>query len=111
MEDNLKDFSREIIHGVMPLIQKLDETIAANAPDWPLDQVATIDRNIIRIALWEFAIRKCSPVKVAINEAIELAKAYGSDSTPRFVNGVLGSLASRMIEIQNAFRIYQKLQS
>ena len=109
IEDNLKDFSREIINGVLPLIQKLDEIIAANAPDWPLDQVATIDRNIIRIALWEFAVEKCSPVKVAINEAIELAKVYGSDSTPRFVNGVLGSLSARMIEIQAAFRNYQKL--
>lgn len=111
MEENLKDFSREIVKGVLPLIQKLDEIIAANAPDWPLDQVATIDRNIIRIALWEFAVEKCSPVKVAINEAIELSKVYGSDSTPRFVNGVLGSLAARLIEIQNAFRNYQKLPS
>ncbi len=111
IEENHKDFSREIINGVLPLIQKLDEIIATNAPDWPLDQVATIDRNIIRIALWEFAVEKCSPVKVAINEAIELAKVYGSDSTPRFVNGVLGCLSARMIEIQTAFRNYQKLQS
>jgi N utilization substance protein B len=59
-----------------------------------LDQVAIIDRNILRIALWEFAVAECTPVKVAINEAIELAKDYGSDSTPRFVNGVLGSLAA-----------------
>jgi transcription antitermination protein NusB len=108
IEDNLKDFSREIINGVVPIIPKLDETIAANAPDWPLDQVATIDRNIIRIALWEFAVERISPVKVAINEAIELAKVYGSDSTPRFVNGVLGSLAARVNELQNTFRNHPK---
>jgi len=65
--------------------------------------VAIIDRNIIRIALWEFAVGKCTPVKVAINEGIELAKLYGSDSTPRFVNGVLGSLAERQNEIQQHF--------
>ena len=111
IEENLKDFSREIVKGVLPIIQKLDEIIAANAPDWPLDQVATIDRNIIRIALWEFAVEKCTPVKVAINEAIELAKVYGSDSTPRFVNGVLGSLAAKITEIQNAIRNFQKSQS
>lgn len=107
-EDKLKKFSEDIVLGVFPLIQKLDEIIATNAPDWPLDQVATIDRNIIRIALWEFAVEKCTPVKVAINEAIELAKVYGSDSTPRFVNGVLGSLAGRIPEIQNTISNYQK---
>jgi N utilization substance protein B len=64
--------------------------------------VASIDRNIIRIALWEFAIGKLTPVKVAINEAVELAKIYGSDSTPRFINGVLGSLVENIHEIENA---------
>jgi len=111
IEDNLKDFSRAIVAGIFPLIQKLDEIIAANAPEWPLDQIATIDRNIIRIALWEFAVEKCTPIKVAINEAIELAKVYGSDSTPRFVNGVLGSLADKIPEIQASIRRYQKNQT
>jgi N utilization substance protein B len=96
------DFSYEIVTGVIPLIEKLDSFIAQHAPEWPLDQVAIIDRNIIRIALWEFAVASCTPVKVAINEAIELAKIYGSDSTPRFVNGVLGSLANRQNEIKLA---------
>jgi N utilization substance protein B len=68
-----------------------------------MDQVAIIDRNIIRIAMWEFAVQQCTPVKVAINEEIELAKFYGSDSTPRFVNGVLGALAIRRNEIHQAF--------
>jgi transcription antitermination protein NusB len=108
LEEKLKLFSLEIINGVFPIIHDLDLTIAKNAPDWPLDQVATIDRNIIRIALWEFAVEKCTPIKVAINEAIELAKVYGSDSTPRFVNGVLGSLAARVAEIQTAFKDHKK---
>jgi N utilization substance protein B len=66
--------------------------------------VAVIDRNILRIALWEFAIADDIPLKVAINEAVELAKIYGSDSAPRFVNGVLGSLAERHLEIINSFK-------
>ncbi len=103
MDGNLADFSRQIVTGVVPLIEKLDNFISQHAPEWPLDQVAVIDRNIIRIALWEFAVKGCTPVKVAINEAIELAKTYGSDSTPRFVNGVLGSLANRQNEIHQIF--------
>ena len=83
--DNLQDFTRQIVQGVLPRIEKLDNVISSFAPDWPLDQVASIDRNIIRIALWEFAVGKITPVKVAINEAVELAKLYGSDSTPRFI--------------------------
>jgi transcription antitermination protein NusB len=71
-----------------------------------MDQVAVVDRNILRIALWEFAVADCTPVKVAINEAIELAKIFGSDSTPRFVNGVLGSLAARQNEIKQALGLH-----
>jgi N utilization substance protein B len=104
IEGSLAEFSRQIIYGVLPIVDKLDDLIAQHAPEWPLDQVAVIDRNIIRIALWEFAVAGCTPLKVAINEAIELAKWFGSDSTPRFVNGVLGSLASRQSEIQQQFR-------
>lgn len=99
LDDNLADFSRQIIQGVIPITEKMDVFIAEHAPEWPMDQVAIIDRNILRIALWEFAVENCTPIKVAINEAIELAKMYGSDSSPRFVNGVLGSLANRQQEI------------
>lgn len=102
LDDNLSSFSKSIIFGVVPIVEKLDALIAQHAPEWPMDQVAVIDRNILRIALWEFAVAECTPLKVAINEAIELAKLYGSDSTPRFVNGVLGSLASRQDEIKAA---------
>ncbi|GAP18057.1 transcription antitermination factor NusB [Levilinea saccharolytica] len=102
LDKSTADFSWQIIAGVVPLMAKLDAFIAQHAPEWPMDQVAIIDRNILRIAVWEFAVSETTPVKVAINEAIELAKLFGSDSTPRFVNGVLGSLANRQAEIKKA---------
>ena len=78
LSPELSEFARQIIFGVLPMTQVLDEFIAHHAPEWPLDQVATIDRNIIRIALWEFAVYQKTPLNVAINEAVELAKTYGS---------------------------------
>ena len=109
LESNLAEFTSQIVFGVFPITVKLDDFIAQHAPEWPLDQVATIDRNILRIALWEFAVAGCTPVKGAINEAIELAKLFGSDSTPRFVNGVLGALANRQNEIHQAFGAIPKI--
>ena len=102
--DDLAEFARKIVFGVLPLIQDLDQLIAKYAPEWPLDQIAAIDRNILRIAFWEFAVSRETPVKVAINEAVELAKLYGSDSAPRFVNGVLGTLAEHESEIQQIIK-------
>lgn len=104
VEDSIKKFSEQILTGVSPIIPLLDDIIALHAPEWPLDQVAVIDRNILRIALWEFAVEECTPIKVAINEAIELAKIYGSDSSSRFVNGVLGSLADHQNEIKQKIK-------
>jgi N utilization substance protein B len=104
LDVNLAEFARQIVTGVVPLSGQLDHFIAQHAPEWPLDQIAIIDRNILRIALWEIAVSDQTPMKVAINEAIELSKTYGSDSTPRFVNGVLGSLAARQVEIQQTMR-------
>ena len=104
LDDDLIQFFRSIVLGVLPIKEQLDIFITEHAPDWPLDQVAIIDRNILRMAIWEFAVADGIPLKVAINEAVELAKTYGSDSAPRFVNGVLGSLADRHHEILQAFR-------
>lgn len=104
LDEQLANFARLIILGVWPMASKLDNFISQHAPEWPLDQVAIIDRNILRIALWEFAVYGKTPIKVAINEAVELAKVYGSDSTPRFVNGVLGSLAQRQNEIKQSLQ-------
>lgn len=100
LDDTLSRFVRDIVQGVLPIAEKLDAIIAQHAPEWPMDQVAVIDRNILQIALWEFAVKECTPTKVAINEAVELAKLLGSDSTPRFVNGVLGSLSNRQNDIK-----------
>ena len=99
LQDDHAEFARKIIFGVLPLRQNLDQLIGKYAPEWPLDQIAAIDRNILRIAFWEFAVFRETPLKVAINEAVELAKLYGSDSAPRFVNGVLGALADHQQEI------------
>jgi N utilization substance protein B len=104
LESDLVEFVRQIVVGVWPMVETLDHFIAEHAPEWPLDQVAIVDRNILRISLWEFAVFGKTPIKVAINEAVELSKVYGSDSTPRFVNGVLGSLANRQNEIQQALK-------
>lgn len=105
LDDNtLIQFALQIVQGVLPLITQLDELIAQHAPEWPMDQVAVIDRNILRIALWEFGVERCTPIKVAINEAIELAKLFGSDSAPRFINGVLGALAAQENQIQQILR-------
>ena len=87
-------FARELLTGVIQHQVELDELIQHYAPEWPVDQMAVIDRNVLRIAIYEFFIGKLTPTKVAINEAVELAKLFGSDSAPRFVNGVLGSLAA-----------------
>ena len=102
LSDEHSEFARTIIFGVLPLTNNLDQLIAKYAPEWPLDQIAAIDRNILRLALWEFAVSHDTPIKVAINEAVELAKTFGSDSAPRFVNGVLGSLADHQHEIQQS---------
>jgi N utilization substance protein B len=102
LPDELSDFARQIIFGVIPLTNILDQIIAQYAPEWPLEQIAAIDRNILRMALWEFAVYHDTPIKVAINEAVELAKQFGSDSAPRFINGVLGALADHQHEIQQA---------
>jgi N utilization substance protein B len=104
LDPNLAEFAIHIVSSVWPIVDVLDRFISEHAPEWPLDQVAIVDRNILRIALWEFAVYGKTPIKVVINEAVELAKVYGSDSTPRFVNGVLGSLASRQNEIQQSLR-------
>ena len=106
-EDSLTDFARQIVLGVIPIVKELDAIIAKHAPEWPLDQVATIDRNILRIALWEIAVSNQTPIKVAINEAVELGKVFGSESTPRFVNGVLGSLALHHNDIIQVLKKYQ----
>jgi len=88
-------FVRELITGVLEHKADLDDMIQKYAPEWPIDQMAVIDRNVLRMAIFEFYVGKLTPIKVAINEAVELAKLFGSDSAPRFINGVLGAVAAQ----------------
>ncbi len=104
LSPDLAEFARQIVFGVLPIREALDQAIATSAPEWPTDQLAAIDRNLLRIACWEFAVSRITPLKVAINEAVELAKHFGSDSTARFVNGTLGALAAREQEIYQALK-------
>lgn len=100
LDNSQLEFARELICGVRDNAALLDELISKYAPEWPMDQLAVIDRNILRMALWEVAFYKKTPLKVGINEAVELAKMFGTDSSPRFVNGVLGSLVENLENIQ-----------
>ncbi|HEX9116442.1 MAG TPA: transcription antitermination factor NusB [Anaerolineae bacterium] len=84
-------FLRILVSGVLSHRDRLDSLIQQHAPAWPVTQIAVIDRNILRIALFELSGQTDTPAKVAINEAVDLAKMFGSDSSSRFVNGVLGS--------------------
>ncbi len=90
------DFSALLLHGVIDNKQLLDSTIARYAPTFPVDQLAPMDRNILRLALFEIMVNKKTPPKVAINEAVELAKEFGADTSSKFVNGVLGSAISEL---------------
>jgi len=100
MENLGIEFATRLVHGVIQRQADIDRLISRYAPEWPLDQMAIIDRNVLRIAIFEFLIEGETPVKVAINEAVELAKTYGSDSAPRFVNGVLGTLADQILTLK-----------
>jgi N utilization substance protein B len=84
-------FLRLLVSGVLKQKEELDACIQRHAPAWPVAQIAVIDRNILRIALLELSGATDTPPKVAINEAVDLAKLFGSDSSSRFVNGVLGA--------------------
>lgn len=96
MEPESVEFTRVLLNGVQKYRAYGDNLISQYAPEWPLDQIAIIDRNILRLACYEILVMRHTPVKVAINEAVELAKLYGSESSPRFVNGVLGTLTDHL---------------
>ena len=93
--DNLPEegiaFASALVNGVLGCRPQLDAVIRKHAPEWPVDQLAIIDRNILRMALYELQNDQDVPIKVAVNEAVELAKTFGGDTAPRFVNGVLGA--------------------
>ncbi len=90
-----ESFARSLGTAVEERLEELDALATKYAPEWPLDQISAIDRNILRIAICELLFTKDAPTKVVINEAVELAKKFGGDSSPRFINGVLGAVISQ----------------
>ena len=96
-----KDFVSELVDGVIKHQTELDEKLQPMAPGWPLDQIARIDRNVLRIGLFELLHRADTvPPKVVINEAVELAKAFGADNSSKFINGVLGTAYRTLVEAE-----------
>jgi transcription antitermination protein NusB len=91
-----KTFVHQIIYGVRQNLEAIDKLIIAAAPEWPLEQITPIDRNILRIGIFELKYSQDIPPKVAINEAIELAKKFGGESSGKFVNGVMGTIFKNM---------------
>ncbi len=94
LDDDTMDFIRSMVNGVLENQPVIDGYIKRFAPAWPLEQISIVDRNILRLAIFEILLDNKTPVKVAIDEAVELAKKFGSANSFKFVNGVLGSISS-----------------
>ena len=89
-------FARHLVDGVLTNRERIDSMIQQHAPAWPVAQLTAVDRNILRIAIFEILLDNRVPLKVAINEAVDLAKTFGSESSSRFVNGVLGAVSANV---------------
>lgn len=94
-EEEAVAFVKDLVEGVLVNKVEIDGIIALYAPAWPVPQMALIDRNILRLAIFEILFNNKVPVKVVINEAVELAKMFGGDNTPKFINGVLGTVSAQ----------------
>ena len=99
---NDEQFVKKIVNGVVKEQNEIDKLIIKYATEWPLAQITLVDRNVLRIGIFELMFAGDIPPKVAINEAIEIAKAYGGESSGKFVNGVLGAIYKNVIEPQKA---------
>lgn len=95
------EFIKELVKGVSSKVSELDERLQPLAPEWPISQIARMDRIVLRIGAYELIFGTDIPPKVVINEAVELAKAFGGDNSSKFINGVLGSLLKE-IEVASA---------
>ena len=93
-----KQFIESLVDGVSTMQQKIDDIITPVAPEWPIEQIARMDRAVLRIGVYELMFEKGVPPKVAINEAVELAKAFGGENSSKFVNGVLGTVLRQIEE-------------
>lgn len=92
-----ENFIEELVMGVVQHRHELDDVITRFAPNWPLESMSLVDRNVIRLGVYELKISEKIPAKVAINEAIELAKSFGGQASGRFVNGILGAIYKDMV--------------
>lgn len=95
LPDAVRSFAEELVRGVRENQRFLDKLISEAAPTWPIEQMSPIDLNILRIAIFEILLYRKTPIKSSINEAVELAKTFGADSSGRFVNGVLGTIVTQ----------------
>lgn len=95
-KEEIKDFSSEIIRGTLAHIEKIDENINKYAENWDLNRMPTVDRNILRFAIYEILYRDDIPLKVSINEAIEISKSYGTEDSARFINGLLDKISKTL---------------
>lgn len=113
VERNIKEFGPgledasfiwQLVIGVVQRLQKIDKIIAVSAPEWPIDQISIVDRNVLRLGLYEllYEDKTAVPPKVAINEAIELAKSFGGESSGKFINGVLGTVYKEIDKSTNS---------
>lgn len=93
-----KGFTLDLVKGVIEKKEKIDQMIEKYAPEWPIAQITLVDRNILRLGIYELKFVEEIPSKVAINEAIELAKSFGGNASGKFVNGVLGAIYKEMVE-------------
>ncbi|MEK7139276.1 MAG: transcription antitermination factor NusB [Patescibacteria group bacterium] len=93
-----REFPMQLMAGVIENRAAIDQLITEYAPEWPLDKITTVDRNVLRVGIYELKFDSQIPAKVAINEAIEVAKAFGGESSGRFINGVLGAIYKKMVE-------------
>jgi N utilization substance protein B len=91
-------FVNNLVDGVLENIDEIDELITRFAPDWPIETMTIVDRNILRCGVYELRFHEDIPSKVAINEAIEIAKGFGGESSGRFINGVMGAMYKEMVE-------------
>ena len=95
LQPKVVEYARELVMGVRDHLAEIDAHIQSAAREWPLHQMARIDKNILRLAIYEILFNNTVPAKAAINEAVELAKQFGSDTSSRFINGVLGTIFMR----------------
>ena len=95
-KDNDGEFVYSLAEGVVSKLAEIDDIIKKHATEWPIDQITLVDRNVLRLGIYELLFLKQVPPKVVINEAVELAKTFGGESSGKFLNGVLGTLYKEM---------------